>query len=104
MAEQMQPDNAQAQAPAQPDNAQAQAAPQMDPDTAMDVLSVVFSQAIQDGMDPGFKSITFAVGDNGDVTVVSESAGGAKYEGVMAAADVADALGMEPAEGAETGE
>lgn len=103
MAEQSQPDNAQAQAaPAQPDNAQA--APQMDPDTAMDVLSVVFSQAVQDGMDPGFKSITFAVGDNGDVTVVSESAGGAKYEGVMAAADVADALGMEPAEGPETGE
>lgn len=103
MAEQQQPDNAQAQAaPAQPDNAQA--APQMDPDTAMDVLSVVFSQAVQDGMDPGFKSITFAVGDNGDVTVASESAGGAKYEGVMAAADVADALGMEPAEGSETGE
>lgn len=103
MAEPNAPQNAPADSAQAPAN-QAQNAESMDPDTAMDVVAVVFSQAVQDGMDPAFKSITFAVGDNGDVSVQSESTGGAKYEGIMAAADIAGALDMEPAEGMEASE
>jgi hypothetical protein len=67
----------------------------MDPDTAADIIAVVFSRAVQDGMDPGFKSFTIAVGENGDASVASESAAGTKYEGIMSAGDIAADLGME---------
>jgi hypothetical protein len=73
----------------------------MDPDTAADVMSVVFSAAVQAGMDPNVASYSVTFGEDGSAAVKAQSAEGVAFDGQVPADEIAKALGMAPAEGAD---
>ncbi len=64
------------------------------------MVEAIATLAIQAGMNPDIKEFSFVVGDGGDVSVKSTAADGTAFEGQIAAADIAKALGMDPAEDA----
>jgi hypothetical protein len=78
-----------AQAPA--DNA----GPGMDPETATEVVATVFAMSVDAGMSPDFVAFAIEVDPEGNVVVAGKGADGTAYQGKLAAADIANAMGME---------
>jgi hypothetical protein len=73
----------------------------MDPQELADVIEAVLDAALAGGMDPDVAEVSVAFDKaSGDATVKSTSGAGKSFELVVAAADIASAMGADVAEDA----